>query len=139
MITLKDYLVGLNLFSEELAGEDGITATAQQVLDYLKGQEFGVVDLSTVTMSERLSITDMEFESFNACTCDFNDGIEIKNCTFKNYLNFQGAYVQELFRLEKVVVGIDLDMPENITILSSNKEINISNLQVKGKIIIVQP
>lgn len=135
MKDLREYLEELGLVKE---GEEGLIATARQVQEYLKTQTDEKVDLSAVTVSEKLVITDMHFESFNACTCDFNGGIEIKNCTFNEFLNFQGAYVRKLFKLEKVIVGIDLDMPENITELKL-PEIDILNLQVKGRILIDQP
>jgi len=135
MLSLEEYLAGQGILRD---ADGDLKATSKQVLEYLKDREFCSVDLSPVTMSENLSINGLEFEDFHAQNCDFNGGLEIRNCKFTESLYLMTSYVQSLFRLENVEISGDLDMPQNLTELSK-EQIEILNIAVKGKTTIDQP
>jgi len=134
---LRNYLIDQG--ASIVPGDGYIKATAEQVLAYIADRgQCCKIDLSGVTVTDRLTINGLVFEDFCADNCDFEGGLEITNCEFLNSMNFYGTYIYMKFKLGQVQVEGNLCLPENLRELEA-ENIQISNLVVKGQIIFQDP
>jgi len=115
-----------------------VDATAEQVLEYLRVHKYMDADISGVTVTNSLLIVGMEFKKFIASGSDFHGGIQIKDCQFVDDLSFERAYVSPVFKLENIMVGSDLYLPQNLSHLVE-EEIVCSDLRIRGKMIFSTP
>jgi hypothetical protein len=135
MITLREWMIGKGL---PVSGQEGPLvgdADVSEILDYLRDQHGPRpdIDLAGVdVLSEVLVITDMEFGSFDASTCDFYGGVEFIRCKFKK-LNFAESIAHGHFRLNSVVVQEDLILPENFCCIHCRPD--LQDLHVSGRIL----
>jgi len=108
----REYLEMRDLLVET---SSGFEVTAGQVVEFIR--ECGPmtkVDLSGANITGRFILHDIMLDELDADNCNFEDGLEIRNCEFNNFLSFQGAYVLKRFLLAGISVGGSLILPQNI-------------------------